>query len=259
VERIDEGSPSRLSEQLGRDVDEGVLRGSVAVLPAGSVEYHGPHAPLGTDLFIARELAERVGARRPALVVLPELAYASCRVETRRGTGTIAIAPVTAIALLEQLFGSLFTAGFAGVVVLNAHVENVVTASLAADAVTDRFPEAFVAVINWWETLPADETRALAGFSENGGHGHGGPLELSVTQAIVPGLVRPDLAVDVEESRGPAARGLHLVAMPHARIPPLGYHGRSSEIDRDRGSRLLELATDRIVEAVDALLAYVKG
>jgi creatinine amidohydrolase len=254
-----DGSPSRLLDQVGHDVDEGALRGRVALLPAGSVEYHGPHGPLGTDVFIARELAERVGARRPRLVVLPELAYTACRVETRRHPGTIAVAPNVAVALLEQLFRSLFTNGFAGVVVLNAHVENETSASLAADAVTDDFPEAFVAVVNWWETLPPDETRALAGFTENGGHGHGGPLELSVTQAIVGDLVRPELAEDLDEGGGPPAGPLELVAPPHAHVPPHGYHGRAGEIDREHGRTLLDLAADRIVASVDALLAHLGG
>jgi creatinine amidohydrolase len=254
VEGADTGVPSRLTERLGRDVDEGWLRGRVAILPAGSVEYHGPHAPLGTDAFIARELADRVGARRPDLVVLPPIAYAPCRVETRRRAGTIAIGADIAVALFEQLFRGVLAAGCAGVVVINAHVENAEPASLAADAVTDRFPDAFVALVNWWETLPADE---ITGFTENGGHGHGGPLELSVTQAVVPELVRPELAADVEESGGPRTRHLRLVAPPHARIPPEGYHGRASEIDADRGRELLELATDRIVADVDALLGYL--
>jgi creatinine amidohydrolase len=252
---MSDGGPSRLCDQLGRDVEEGALRGRVAVLPTGSIEYHGPHAPLGTDLLIARALAERVGARRARLVVLPEVAYAPCRLETRRHAGTIAIAPATAIALLEQVFRSVFADGLAGVVVLNAHVENVTPASLAADAVSEGFPDAFVAVINWWEMLPPDETSAVAGFSENGGHGHGAALELSVAQAVEPGLVRPELAGAVEERGGPPARALRLVAPPHAWIPPHGYHGRPSEIDRDKGALLLDLATDRIVESIDALLA----
>jgi creatinine amidohydrolase len=216
-----------LLAQIGQDVEAGVLAGRVALLPMGSVEYHGPHGPLGTDTFIARELAERVRARRPALVVLPDLAYTPCPTETRRHPGTLGIAPGVAAALLEQILRRLFTTGFAGVVVINAHVGNIAPVTFAAEAVGEDFPEAFVRLLSWWETLPADETHALAGFSENGGHGHGGPLEMSVTQAIVPELVRPELA------REDSAR----------------------EIDRDHGRVLLDLATDRIVASIDGLLA----
>jgi creatinine amidohydrolase len=246
------GSPSRLLDQIGRDVDEGALAGRVALLPTGSVEYHGPHGPLGTDTFIARELAERVGARRPRLVVLPELAYMPCPIETRRHAGTVQVAPSVAAALLEQLLRSLFAAGFAGVVLLNAHDGAITSATVAGDAVSDDFPDAFVALVSWWETLPADEARALAGFSDNGGHGHGGPLEMSVTQAIVPELVRPELAQDVDEAEAPPP---NVVVVPHARVPPHGYHGRVSEIDREHGRLLLDLATDRVVARIDRLVA----
>jgi creatinine amidohydrolase len=246
--------PCRLLDQIGHDVDEGALAGRVALLPTGSVEYHGPHGPLGTDTFIARELAERVGARRPRLVVLPELAYAPCSIETRRHTGTIDIGRGAATALLEQVFRGLFGAGFAGVVVVNAHMPNVEPATAAAEAVSEDFPAAFVALVSWWETLPADETRALAGFSENGGHGHGAAVEMSVTQAIVRELVRPELAEDAGEEDGIPGGALQLIATPHARIPARGYHGRVSEIDREHGKVLLDLATDRIVASIDKLL-----
>jgi creatinine amidohydrolase len=246
--------PSRLVDAVGADVDQGWLQGRVGLLPAGSVEYHGPHGPLGTDVFIARELAERVGARRPQLVVLPELAYTPCDVETRRHAGTVAISPKVAIALLEELFRSLLAAGLAGIVVLNAHVGNVAPASVAADSVTDAFPAAFIALLNWWELLPADETRALAGFSENGGHGHGAAVEMSVAAAVAPGLVRPALAQDVDERPPPAGSGLRLLATPHAHVPQHGYHGRPSEIDPEHGEELANRAVDRVVESIDALL-----
>ena len=250
-------APARLLDHVGRDVDEGALRGRVALLPAGSVEHHGPHGPLGTDVLIARALAERVGARRPRLVLLPELAYAPCRPETRRHPGTIAITPRVATALLEELLRGVFAAGVAGVVVLNAHVENGVCVELAADAVTDAFPAAFVAIVNWWETLPAEETVALAGFHGNGGHGHGGAVELSVAAAAAPGRVQPAHAEDLDEVHVCGSGALRVVAPPHAHLPPHGYHGRPSEIDAAHGATLLDLATDRIVASVDALLAHL--
>jgi len=252
IGRVPGEPPARLLDQLGRDVAAGALRGRVGLLPAGSVEWHGPHGPLGTDVFIARALAERVAARRPRLVVLPELAYAPCRLETRRHPGTLAIPDDLAAALLEQLFRGALGAGLAGVVVLNAHVETVGPATQAANAVTDAFPAAFVALVNWWETLPAEETAALGGFGENGGHGHGGAVEMSVAQAIVPDLVRPEAAPDLAPAGGPPA-GVALLAPRHADVPPHGYHGRPSEIDPAVGAVLLERAAERIAAALDAL------
>jgi creatinine amidohydrolase/Fe(II)-dependent formamide hydrolase-like protein len=219
------GTPRRLLHELGHDVATGSLTGSVALLPAGSVEQHGPHGPLGTDTLIARELAERVASGRPRVVVLPELAYMPCPPETRDAAGTIDVPAPVAEELLGHLLRALLRMGCAGVVVLNAHIGNVEPAGRAADAVRREFPGALVSVLNWWETLPAGETAALAGFTENGGHGHAGPLEMSVAEAIAPGLVRPELA--------------------------RGYPARMAETDAGHGARLLELAAERLGAAID--------
>src|SRR5262245_43704848 len=53
---------------------------TVAVLPTGAVEAHGPHLPLGTDIVIAeamaRDGAERLSARGLHVLLLPPLPVA---------------------------------------------------------------------------------------------------------------------------------------------------------------------------------------
>jgi creatinine amidohydrolase len=53
---------------------------TIAVLPAGAVEAHGPHLPLGTDVIIAEAMAraggERLAARGLHVLMLPPLAFA---------------------------------------------------------------------------------------------------------------------------------------------------------------------------------------
>src|SRR5213594_819518 len=50
---------------------------TVAVLPAGAIEAHGPHLPLGTDVIIAEAMAragsERLAARGFHVLLLPAL------------------------------------------------------------------------------------------------------------------------------------------------------------------------------------------
>lgn len=244
-----------LLDALGRTVDEGGFRGRVGLLPLGSVEYHGPHSPLGTDVFIARELAGRIARARPELLLLPELAYTACPVETREYPGTISIEPSLAAKLLEGIFRSLFRSGLAGVVVVNAHSGNVTPLALAGDGVGDDFPDAFVAAVNWWETVPGEETGPLGNFSQDGGHGHGGPVEMSVTAAIRPDLVRPEWANDVDVVEKRACDALRVVSDPRRFVDFPGYHGRVREIDAGTGARLLELAATRIVASIDDLLA----
>ena len=53
---------------------------TIAVLPAGAIEAHGPHLPLGTDVIIAKAMAragaDRLSARGLHVLLLPALAIA---------------------------------------------------------------------------------------------------------------------------------------------------------------------------------------
>jgi creatinine amidohydrolase len=50
---------------------------TVAILPAGAIEAHGPHLPLGTDIVIAEAMAragaERLSGRGLQVLLLPTL------------------------------------------------------------------------------------------------------------------------------------------------------------------------------------------
>jgi len=49
------------------------LAGGVCVIPLGIIEKHGPHLPLGTDLYEAREVAFHAAEKEYALFFLPIL------------------------------------------------------------------------------------------------------------------------------------------------------------------------------------------
>src|SRR5512134_204321 len=71
--------PRQLAEMTWEDARE-IDRGkTVAVLPVGAIEAHGPHLPLATDGLIAeamaREGAARLDERGIPAVVLPLLPY----------------------------------------------------------------------------------------------------------------------------------------------------------------------------------------
>src|ERR1700683_3146831 len=56
----------------------------VLLLPVGTVEPHGPHAPLGTDVLLATEVCERTaralaGDPRVRALVLPPVPYGVTR------------------------------------------------------------------------------------------------------------------------------------------------------------------------------------
>ena len=64
----------RLADARPDQLHAAVAAGWPVLLPAGCIEYHGPHLPLGCDALVAEELALAVAREVPALVA-PTLAY----------------------------------------------------------------------------------------------------------------------------------------------------------------------------------------
>ena len=65
-------APSPKSRELARltepDVHQHLSHSHRILVPCGSTEQHGSHAPLGTDLMLAEEVCRRVAPRVGALI-----------------------------------------------------------------------------------------------------------------------------------------------------------------------------------------------
>lgn len=226
------------------------LRGaSLGILPMGSIEFHGPHAPLGTDSIIATALAERV-AKRLGGVLFPLIAYSHCPSATKGYPGTVSVRTETMIEYLTEVFRGILATDVKGILVLNAHDGNIEVVKAAGEVTADEFPDRFVLLINWWQTLPESFVNSLGFFSQSGGHGHGGPLETSVVQAIKPEAVELSKGRNIDLKPGTANEVLHVVCGGNNREAWAGYHGRVSEASKEKGEVLIEESVKRIVKAV---------
>jgi len=84
-----ENLPFKMEELTSPRFSKAVeLAGGVCVIPMGVIEKHGPHLPLGTDMFEAREVAFRAAQKEYAVVFPPY--YMSQIFEARHQPGTIA-------------------------------------------------------------------------------------------------------------------------------------------------------------------------
>src|SRR5262245_60091644 len=78
----------RFEEVAGCDMASIVSRCSLAILPLGSLEFHGPHNPVGADSIIISGIAERVADRMRALL-FPTIRFTQCPAHTAQFRGTI--------------------------------------------------------------------------------------------------------------------------------------------------------------------------
>jgi len=99
-------------------------RRTVAVLPTGAVEAHGPHLPLGTDIVIAEAMAragaERLAARGFEVLVMPALPVAPAPFAAAFA-GTIHTPPEATTMMVAGVARSLAEHGIRVTAVANAH------------------------------------------------------------------------------------------------------------------------------------------
>ena len=112
---------ARTAEMSWREVEEAIRRGAVAIVPMGSTEEHGPHAPTG-DYLIADAIAERV-ARQTGAVMTPTIPF-SYSEYFRHYPGTITVQAETLRLLVRDTVGCLLDQGFRRVVIFNGHKGN---------------------------------------------------------------------------------------------------------------------------------------
>lgn len=232
-----------------------------SVLPVGSLEFHGDHAPFGTDATLADGFARRLAGTRPCLV-FPLVAYSFVPRLTREHGPGASVTPGVFLAYLNEVLSGVLTFGPRRILVLNGHSENQHALRLAAEGLYEREADVSVLIVNWWKLAqtpwrddPADP------WHEGGGHGHGGPLEISVTAALdsvgveVPSggdsLSSPDVPYEAPWWRGAA----QVVGRGQAPVGFAGYHGRVSATDLERGRAVADQVTEALARLVDDWLA----
>src|SRR5512141_1633407 len=96
--------------------------GEVCLLPLSCIERHGHHLPLGTDMYIARELCNRASELEPA-IVFPDFIFTQI-LEARHVPGTIGIEPELIMRLIDNACREIARNGLRKIVIVNAHGGN---------------------------------------------------------------------------------------------------------------------------------------
>jgi creatinine amidohydrolase len=174
-----------LGEMTDPEVEEHLRRRQTVIVPVGSTEQHGPHAPLLTDVLIPVEVARRVAEATGALVA-PSVNYALSYPHAGF-TGVVQVRVATFMALIEDLCASLATVGFRRIVFLNGHYDNTYAIAYACASAAERMPERTRAFpVNYWDGMTPDEAAQFFDPA-NGLHANRG--ETSAVLAINPSLV----------------------------------------------------------------------
>lgn len=105
---------------------------TVAVLPVGSFEQHGPYLPLGTDTLSASAIASSISLYHNVFQ-LPPVAL-GCSHEHTAYPGTVGISATTLAAIIADITESLAQQNVTGLIVVNGHGGNAVLTNVVQQA-----------------------------------------------------------------------------------------------------------------------------
>ena len=236
----------QLSEATWPEIRD--CEGDLAVLPVGSTEQHGPHAPLGTDALAAAAVAEagvaayreRTGADVPVAPTIP----VGVAAEHRAFDGTLWVSPDTFRAYVRETVASLAHHRFDRVIIVNGHGGNTDPLREVTGTIS-REDAAYAVAFTWFDSIDTEEDM-----------GHGGPVETSLLQHLDGEFVRANELVaardGASEGWGEWVAGVNL-AHDSDEFTDSGVVGDPTAATAELGERLLSRSGDALAELLVAV------
>ncbi|MFB6205780.1 MAG: creatininase family protein [Haloglomus sp.] len=240
-----------LADETWPDLESYFENESLALVPLGSTEQHGPHLPLATDHLIAEAFA-RAAADRTGFLRTPTI-NVGVSPHHKQFTGTMWVDAPVFRDYVESFTRNLAYHGIDRVIYVNAHGGNVEHLREVGRHLRDE--EVLYAVEWMWNDSIPDLVDDL--FEQNGPHG--GPKETALIQHLRPELVHDDRleaardggipSVDEAETKKFGARTFYDAADNTEN----GVLGDQTDATAQKGAEMFEEATAQLVRLCEWL------
>ncbi len=222
----------------------------VCIIPMGVIEKHGPHLPLGTDVFRAKEMCKRAAEQEYA-IVFPDF-FAGQIFEAKHQPGTVAYSTELMLHLLDETCKEIARNGLKKIIIVNTHGGN------------DAFLPYFLQIqlesardytVFLFQPQDSEETqKQIAALRKSKTGGHADEIETGEILAICPEYVRMD---QVGEESGQNMKRLNV---PHSNTGiswyaqyPNHYAGESSGATAELGEVRLAARSAQLAKTIKAI------
>ena len=251
----------RYGEMTWPEIRDAAAAERLAVVPIATIEDHGHHLPVDTDLVLCTavcELAVERAQDRAVLVPAINHGYSPHHLDF---PGPITIGAETLIRYGVDVCKSLAHHGFKRILIVNGHGSNTPFIDIIA-RLTVVETGALAAAVNYWAAPGVREAAESLRESEKiGGMNHACEFETSLYLALKPELV--DMAKAVHElSHRPTKNywtdliggdGPLAMMEPWSSLSETGVMGDPTKATAQKGRVLLDAAANGIVELIDEM------
>ena len=233
----------------------GLAADTVAVLPVGAVEQHGPHLPLSVDASlidgVVAAAQSQLPADLPVLFLPPQNIGLS--VEHTNYAGTLTLEPATLITLWTQLGACVARAGLKKLLLLNGHGGQVSVMDIVAREL--RIKHGLLVYSASWFGLVDDAANQQFCAHEHRFGIHGGELETSMMLHLAPETVHMERAQNFASTSEVRAGKYHFIGNGRSAklgwaiedYNPAGAVGNSAAATAERGAKMVQSAAQGLV------------
>ena len=253
----------RYGEMTWPQIRDAAAAARVAVVPIATIEDHGLHLPVDTDLRLCAAVCEEAVSRAPDRAVLVPAINHGYSPHHMDFPGPITISAETLIRYGVDVCKSLAHHGFKRILIVNGHGSNAPFVDIIA-RLTVVETGALAAGVNYWAAPGVREAAESLRESEKiGGMNHACEFETSLYLVIAPELVDMSQAVH-ELSHRPTKNywtdliggdGPLTMMEPWSALTESGVMGDPTKASAEKGRTLLDAAANGVIELIDEMRA----
>jgi len=235
-----------IEEMTPQEIVDAVKEVDTVIVPMGTVEQHGPHLPVGTDVLIPMTVAKRVAEKAQVLVAPPVYYGNSLSMANMKGVFTIT--PDSLAALLLDLCRSFAKQGFKKIIFLNGHGGNKQVLSFIGQQARME-TGALIVRIDWWDIVAEEMPKICEKVVQHADEG-----ETSMMLACRPELVDMKKATKdgtsdklTDALTGGKPKNLPQVFIPFTKWSKTGLIGDATKASKVKGEKIMKAVVDNIV------------
>jgi creatinine amidohydrolase len=239
---------TNLGDMSWDEVGKLLKKTDTVLIPVGSMEQHGTHLPLGTDTYIATEIARRV-SEKIGVAFTSGIPY-GFSIEHFNFLGTITLTPESLMGVMRDVCEGMVRHGFKKIILINGHGGNASILETLIQSLKAKHKATF-ALINITDMAACylQQSRGLRPSVVT----HADELETSLLLAIDKTKVKLN---KIKNSKRSARSGLKTpvgvkVAWQTEEYSSTGSIGELRRMGRAEGKRILTYILENILEFLD--------